>query len=79
MEDELVALDVTREFLDSQAQSQFLTWLLNDVSGFAMFWLDKAGRIINWNQGAQRLTGISAGEITGHPLSDLFEICAVPP
>jgi PAS domain S-box-containing protein len=31
------------------------------------------GTIVSWNAGAERLTGHRAGDITGHPLADLFE------
>jgi PAS domain S-box-containing protein len=44
---------------------------LNGVQEYAIFMLDPSGNIINWNEGAQRITGYSTGEIIGEHFSCL--------
>ncbi len=42
------------------------------ASDDAMLSLDQRGRILSWNQAAERLFGYRAGEILGKPTTDLF-------
>src|SRR5262249_17258365 len=41
--------------------------LVEGVSDYALFMLDPAGIVSNWNTGAQRINGYSAEEIVGQP------------
>ncbi len=46
--------------------------MIEDVKDYAICLLDEAGRIATWNTGAQNISGYSAEEITGKPLSVFF-------
>src|SRR2546430_654453 len=39
--------------------------LVQSVTDYAIFLLDSSGRVISWNDGAERIKGYSAGEIVG--------------
>ena len=45
---------------------------VRDVSDSAIFVLDADGRIVSWNQGAERIKGYRAEEIIGQPLEILY-------
>jgi len=46
--------------------------LVESAHDFAIFMLDDAGRVISWNQGAERVTGHSEADILGQPVAVLF-------
>lgn len=46
--------------------------LLESVTDYAIFMLDREGKIVSWNEGAQRITGYSATEILGRDTSIFF-------
>jgi hemerythrin-like metal-binding protein/PAS domain S-box-containing protein len=60
------ALDVLR-----QRESQ-LGRLIHEVREYAICLLDARGRVVSWNQGAERITGWGAGEIVGEPFSRFY-------
>src|SRR6267142_2792545 len=43
--------------------------LVQSVTDCAIFLLDRSGRVISWNEGAERIKGYSAGEIVGRPIA----------
>jgi len=43
--------------------------LVQSVTDYAIFLLDSGGRVISWNDGAERIKGYSAGEIVGRPIA----------
>ena len=43
--------------------------LVQSVTDYAIFLLDSSGRVISWNEGAERIKGYSAGEIVGRPIA----------
>src|SRR2546422_4319539 len=43
--------------------------LVQSVTDYAIFLLDSGGRVISWNDGAERIEGYSAGEIVGRPIA----------
>src|SRR2546426_12228522 len=43
--------------------------LVQSVTDYAIFLLDSGGRVISWDDGAQRIKGYSAGGIVGRPLA----------
>jgi len=46
--------------------------LVKGVLDYAIFLLDREGRITFWNAGAERLTGYAESEILGEPIARLF-------
>jgi PAS domain S-box-containing protein len=46
--------------------------LVEQVSDYAIFLLDPAGRVVSWNTGAERLKGYSAAELIGRPLATFY-------
>ena len=46
--------------------------LVEGVKDYAIFLLDREGRVASWNAGAERMTGYSAREIIGRPLSAFY-------
>jgi PAS domain S-box-containing protein len=43
--------------------------LVQSVTDYAICLLDSGGRVISWNDGAERIKGYSAGEIVGRPIA----------
>jgi PAS domain S-box-containing protein len=46
--------------------------LIDAVTDYAIFMLDKTGHVVSWNPGAERIKGYSAGEIIGHHFSRFY-------
>ena len=46
--------------------------LVSGVVDYAIFMLDPAGRIVTWNEGAQRIKGYAAEEIIGRHFSVFY-------
>ncbi len=51
--------------------------LIEGVKDYAIFMLDRDGRVASWNAGAERMTGYSAHEIIGRPLAVFYPKDAV--
>jgi PAS domain S-box-containing protein len=47
--------------------------VIKGLNEYAIFMLDPAGRVVIWNEGAERIAGIEAREIVGRHFSSLFE------
>src|SRR5262245_23655906 len=47
--------------------------LVQEVKDYAIFMLDRKGRILSWNAGAQRLKGYQPEEIIGKHFSVFYE------
>ncbi len=45
---------------------------VDSVRDYALFQMDKQGRIVSWNEGAERMLGYAAAEILGQPSAILF-------
>src|SRR5215218_9487941 len=45
---------------------------LSRAEGYALFLMDRAGRVASWNAGAQRLLGYAEDEIVGQPAAVIF-------
>jgi formate hydrogenlyase transcriptional activator len=54
-----------------QSQERFRL-LVEEVKDYAIFMLDPAGRIVSWNEGAQKIKGYTADEIIGHHFSCFY-------
>lgn len=55
----------------AQSEEQ-LRLMIANVKDYAIFMLDAEGRIVDWNAGAERLTGYRESEIRGQPLDRLY-------
>ena len=58
-----------RALQDSEGRFRMLVESAHD---FAIFMLDEEGRVVSWNQGAERVTGYSEADILGEPGALLF-------
>jgi PAS domain S-box-containing protein len=54
------------------ATTELLNLLIEQVVDYAIFVIDREGRIASWNAGAQRIKGYSAREIIGEPYAVFF-------
>ncbi|MCW2236668.1 hybrid sensor histidine kinase/response regulator [Azospirillum canadense] len=70
---------VTRDITDRKAAQDALRQseerfrlLVQGVTDYAIFMLDPAGHITNWNSGAQRMKGYSAADIVGQHFSRFY-------
>jgi PAS domain S-box-containing protein len=66
-------LKVTRDLTERKAaedrvhrSEQQFRLLVDSVEDYAIFMLDRQGRIVTWNAGAERLKGYTASEAIGH-------------
>ena len=46
--------------------------LVNSVNDYAIIMLDPQGRVVTWNEGAQRLEGYAEAEIVGQPMECFY-------
>ncbi len=56
----------------SKSGTDIFRLLVERVKEYAIFALDANGRVVSWNEGAQRLKGYSADEIIGQPYEIFF-------
>jgi PAS domain S-box-containing protein len=69
-----VARRATAEAVAKENEEKYRL-LVSGVQDHAIIRLDLDGRIITWNQGAQRLFGYSSLEILGEPFARLYQTC----
>jgi len=58
--------------LESLSEQQRFQLLINSITDYAIYMLDREGRITTWNPGAQRFKGYTADEIIGQNFSLFF-------
>ncbi len=46
--------------------------LVEGVKGYAIFFMDKNGRVVTWNRGAEQMKGYTAAEVTGRHFSCFY-------
>lgn len=75
----LVTLSFVRDATEQRAavelarrQDQQLRSVVESVSDYAIYLLDRDGNIVTWNPGAERIKGYTAEEITGSHFSRFF-------
>ncbi|MCG3117393.1 MAG: ATP-binding protein [Candidatus Manganitrophus sp. SA1] len=59
------------EEIRRQSEERFRL-LVDGARDYAIFMLDAAGRVINWNEGAERIQVYQAEEILGKPISHIY-------
>ena len=70
-----IVRDVTeqREAVEALRRSDLqLRWLVEGVSDYAIYLLDKDGHVMTWNPGAERIKGYTPDEIVGKHFSRFF-------
>ena len=63
---------ITRDLTDRRQAEQRYRLLVEGVSDYAIFSLDKDGYVQSWNSGAQRIKGYTADEIIGKHFSTFY-------
>ena len=58
--------------LENLSEQQRFQLLINSITDYAIYMLDREGRITTWNPGAQRFKGYTADEIIGQNFSLFF-------
>ncbi len=64
--------DVIERDLTTGKSEDLVGLLVDSVRDYAIFQLDPTGRVVSWNQGAQRLKGYRADEIIGKHFSTFY-------
>lgn len=57
---------------DLAATESRWTLIVNGVKDYAIFLVDVEGKVLTWNEGAQRIKGYSSREIIGHHISAFY-------
>ncbi len=70
--DEAPAGGTPRPLVSSSDDAELHRLLVESVSDYAIYALDRAGRVRTWNAGAEQITGFSAPETLGRPFSIFF-------
>jgi PAS domain S-box-containing protein len=55
-----------------RASEERLRLIIESIKEYAIFTMDEAGRIVDWNSGAERVFGYTADEIIGCPSATVF-------
>jgi PAS domain S-box-containing protein len=55
-----------------RTSEEVLRTLLDGIKDYAVFMLDREGRVMSWNSGAARITGYAAEEIIGKDISGFY-------
>jgi PAS domain S-box-containing protein len=63
---------LTRELAQAERQVTQFSILVQSVKDFAIYMLDKGGRITSWNSGAERIKGYTRDEIIGQHFSRFY-------
>ncbi len=66
-----VTRDLTERKLARRSE-KILSLLVNGVKDYAIFMLDPNGRVMTWNEGAERINGYKAAEIIGRHFSEFY-------
>src|SRR5579883_1124002 len=53
-------------------ETEYFRLLMENVTDYALFGIDLAGRISTWNLGAERILGYQETEILGEPAEIIF-------
>jgi PAS domain S-box-containing protein len=76
---EQIVYAVVRDITETQRSQQALRdseerfrCLVENVNDYAIYMLDPEGRVISWNQGAERINGYREEEIIGQPVARFY-------
>src|SRR6266513_380194 len=64
--------DVTEQVQARQRADEMFRLLVESVRDYAIFMLDRDGRVVTWNAGAERIKGYKAEEVIGHHFSIFY-------
>ena len=67
-----VAFDNARLWRESRSSSEHFRLLVEGADDYAIFSLDPEGRVLDWNEGAERLTGYGTEAIAGQHFSRFY-------
>ncbi|MGB3336157.1 MAG: PAS domain S-box protein, partial [Devosia sp.] len=65
-------MDSSDNFLASGTAEGRYRLLVESIGDYAIYMLDPDGRVVNWNLGAERFKGYSAGEIVGENFAKFY-------
>lgn len=64
---------ITTDRTEQKRSNELNTFLMNEVAGYAIFLLDKEGKITKWSKAAECITGYTESEVMDKPLSFLYQ------
>ena len=66
--------DAQRQQAESELAATQSRWTLivNSVKDYAIFLVDPEGKVLTWNEGAERIKGYRSAEIVGHHISAFY-------
>lgn len=63
---------ITTDRTEQKRMDELNGFLMNEPAGYAIFLLDRQGRVAQWSRAAETLTGFSEAEALGRPLADFY-------
>jgi PAS domain S-box-containing protein len=63
---------ITRDLTEKRRSDELYQLLVSQVKEYALFMMDNNGKILTWNEGAERIKGYTAPEIVGKHFSVLY-------
>ena len=70
LENSIAELETSRQ--EMRESEERFRLLVENVSDYAIFMLDPEGRIVSWNEGAERIQGYKAAEVDGEHFSVFY-------
>jgi len=73
---------ITRDLTEKKRNEELYLLMVSQVTDYAIFMLDTEGKVLTWNEGAERIKGYAAHEIIGKNFSVFYpeeEIAAAKP
>src|ERR1700754_209640 len=67
-----IRMETSNRFEAAQTIDGRYRLLVEAITDYAIFMLDREGRVTSWNPGARRFKGYEAAEIVGHHFSTFY-------
>src|SRR3712207_6152743 len=67
-------MDSVQAHHEPMSDEKRLRLLINAITDYAIYMLDRGGNVTSWNPGAQRLKGYAASEILGQHFSTFYTL-----